>query len=331
MARSKKYKIGELAQLSGVPVKTVRYYSDLGVLPPSEVSETGHRWYTDLDHARLEAIRSLREVGVGLETIAQVMQHEDSIAEALRLQLRTLELEMNQLQRRKVILQGALKRNDHLGYLRGARTLAALNARERQDFLNQQLEQMLQGVPADPAWIQNVWKGPLLQLPEHFSDQQFESWLELAELMLDENFIARFQKVGQEFWGSFTNAASRERYMQVSQQADGLIRETLQQGVVPDSAAGQQVIQQVLVLQAGTEAPEVLQQLAQGQLQQIERHTDARALRFWELVEELHGRPAKGPSRSQQVMALHEWRVQALLTFLDGVARKSLTVGQGDV
>ncbi|GEM44459.1 MerR family transcriptional regulator [Deinococcus cellulosilyticus] len=304
----RRYKIGELAQLSGVPVKTVRYYSDLGVLPPSGVSETGHRWYTDGDHARLEAIRSLRDVGVGLETIQKLMQQEDAISEALRLHMETLELEMAQLQRRRALLAAALKRNDHLGYLRGARTLAALNARERQQFVGQQIDRMLQDVPADPVWVRNLWKGPIMQVPEDLSEEQFEAWLELADLMLDDTFIARSQQMGQEFWSQFPDARSRERFMAVQQQTEQMMADAVKRQVLPDSEEGQKCIQQVLSMFAGTKERSVLQHLALQQLEMIARHTEPRALHFWQLVEKVHGQTG----RSAQVMAVHEWKVKAL-------------------
>lgn len=308
MHTGRRYRIGELAQLSGVPIKTVRYYSDLGVLPPSGVSETGHRWYTDGDHARLEAIRSLRDVGVGLEAIQKLMQQEDAIAEVLKLQLQTLEMEMAQLQRRRALLNAALKRNDHLGYLRGVRTLAALNARERQQFLGRQIDQMLEGVPADPDWIQNLWRGPLLQIPEELSEAQFTAWLELADLVLDEGFIQRSQQMGQEFWSQFPDAQSRDLYMQQSREADSWISQAMQEGLSPESPEGQRLMNKVLAVFVGSDDVQQLKAMARQQLEMIERHTDPRSLRFWQLVEKVHG----SSGRSAQVQAVHEWRVQAL-------------------
>src|ERR671918_138729 len=45
------YRIGELARLTGVPVKTIRYYSDLGLLPPAAVRGSGYRLYAERDRA----------------------------------------------------------------------------------------------------------------------------------------------------------------------------------------------------------------------------------------------------------------------------------------
>ena len=55
------FSIGRLAALTGLPVKTIRFYSDAGLLPPSGRTEAGHRRYTATDVARLQLVRTLRE------------------------------------------------------------------------------------------------------------------------------------------------------------------------------------------------------------------------------------------------------------------------------
>lgn len=305
-----RYRIGELARMGGVSIKTVRYYSDLGLLPPAEVTETGHRLYTDQDRGRLEIIRCLREVGLGLEAIQQVMQQEDSIAAALQLQLQAIELEMAQLQRKKTVLGAALRRNNPLDHLRVTRTLASLKARERQQMLDQQVERLFQGVPADPHWMQSLWRGPVMQLPEELSDLQFEAWMELADLLLDEDFILKFQVVGQEFWSQFPDEASRVKFVQAKQHHDQWIQQVMQKGVLPDSPEGQQAMLEALQILS----PETTDfaALAAHQLEGFERHTDPRAERFWRLLEGIQNLP----SRSTEIMQVHHWQVQALQTLV---------------
>lgn len=318
MTQPTRYKIGELARLSGVSVKTLRFYADQGVLPPSEVTESGHRWYTDLDHARLEAVRSLRDVGVGLDTIKQLMQHEDSMAEALKLQLETVELELSQLQRRRAVLSAALRRGDALTYLRGARTLAALGATERNTFLSKRVGQMLQGVPADPDWLQGMWGKQLLNLPEQLSDVQFEAWLELADLLTNEDFIANSRRIGQEHWGQFLDEAHRNRFMQDSQILEKQISAAVQQGHPPQSSLAQDLIHQHLVLLAKAFGKAASVEFAKQQLDNIRRNTDPRGARFWQLLAVLHGWP-----RQNNVQPTHEWKVAALECWITAGAQGS--------
>src|SRR5262245_31174168 len=66
--------IGALAKASGVPVKTIRYYSDEGLLPPRRLTASRYRLYSPEDRARLDMIRTLRAQNVDLATIRSLLQ-----------------------------------------------------------------------------------------------------------------------------------------------------------------------------------------------------------------------------------------------------------------
>ena len=68
-----KYTTGELAKLCGVTVRTVQYYDTRGILIPSELSEGGRRLYTDDDLRRLRIICFLRDMGLPIDAIAQLL------------------------------------------------------------------------------------------------------------------------------------------------------------------------------------------------------------------------------------------------------------------
>lgn len=88
----KLYTIGEMSRRSGVPVKTIRHYSDVGLLPPSAKSDAGYRLYSEADRSRLELIRTLRAAGFGLPVIERMLLREVRPAEAVRLQLEAVDL-----------------------------------------------------------------------------------------------------------------------------------------------------------------------------------------------------------------------------------------------
>ncbi len=69
--------IGEFAKKTGVNPKTVRYYEEIGLLPPAPRTESGYRQYTDKDGERLEFIRSAKALGVALEEIKEVLAFRD--------------------------------------------------------------------------------------------------------------------------------------------------------------------------------------------------------------------------------------------------------------
>jgi DNA-binding transcriptional MerR regulator len=59
-------RIGELADATGMTVRALRHYDEVGLLTPSQRSEAGYRLYADADVQRLFRIRALRRLGLGL-------------------------------------------------------------------------------------------------------------------------------------------------------------------------------------------------------------------------------------------------------------------------
>jgi DNA-binding transcriptional MerR regulator len=67
-------KIGDFARLSHVPVKTLRYYDDLGLITPAHVDAfTGYRYYSVEQLPRFNRLLALRDLGFSLEQIARVL------------------------------------------------------------------------------------------------------------------------------------------------------------------------------------------------------------------------------------------------------------------
>ena len=64
---------GALSKQSGCNIETIRYYEKIGLLPPPNRSEGGHRRYDDLDQRRLRFILRGRELGFSIEEIRSLM------------------------------------------------------------------------------------------------------------------------------------------------------------------------------------------------------------------------------------------------------------------
>jgi DNA-binding transcriptional MerR regulator len=75
MVEKHQWKIGELAQESGLTVRTLHYYDQIGLLKPSRHTESGHRVYTPDDVMRLQQILSLKSLGFSLEEIQTCLQN----------------------------------------------------------------------------------------------------------------------------------------------------------------------------------------------------------------------------------------------------------------
>ena len=72
-----KYTTGEIAKLCGVTVRTVQYYDTRGILVPAELSEGGRRLYSEDDLKRMRIICFLRDLGLPIDSISQMLSEED--------------------------------------------------------------------------------------------------------------------------------------------------------------------------------------------------------------------------------------------------------------
>src|SRR5262245_51996832 len=73
-------KIGEFSRLSQVTVKALRHYDDIGLLKPSQIDPfTSYRYYTLDQLSRLHRIMVLKELGLSLEQIVQIMTTDLSV------------------------------------------------------------------------------------------------------------------------------------------------------------------------------------------------------------------------------------------------------------
>jgi DNA-binding transcriptional MerR regulator len=134
-ATSDLLRIGEVARLVETTPRTIRYYEEIGLLPPSGERESGrHRLYTDADVERLRELLRLKDLlGVSLEELKELAEAESARA-ALRQEWR----HGGQESRPQAILEEAIGHIDRqLGLVRGRRAQlesleAELAARRRQ-------------------------------------------------------------------------------------------------------------------------------------------------------------------------------------------------------
>ncbi|MBR3333403.1 MAG: MerR family transcriptional regulator [Clostridia bacterium] len=71
------YTTGELAKECGITVRTVQFYDQKGILIPSALTEGGRRLYSEEDLKQMKIICFLRDTGLSLDTIGQLLKEED--------------------------------------------------------------------------------------------------------------------------------------------------------------------------------------------------------------------------------------------------------------
>ena len=72
------YTIGKLSKNTGVTVRTLDYYDEIGLMKPSSKTEGGHRLYSEDDVLRLERILALKYMGFSLEQIKDILENSTS-------------------------------------------------------------------------------------------------------------------------------------------------------------------------------------------------------------------------------------------------------------
>ena len=93
------WSIQDIARLAGTTSRTLRHYDERGLLKPSRVGDNGYRYYDAAALVRLQRILLLRELGLGLPAIAEVLEGQRDPAGALRTHLTWLRREQQRLAR----------------------------------------------------------------------------------------------------------------------------------------------------------------------------------------------------------------------------------------
>lgn len=109
------FRIGEMAKLFGMNIRTLRYYDEAGLLHPVRVDpETNYRYYSVEQFEQLNTIRYLRTQGVGLEDIRAALAHRDpaGIRDLLRRQEEAVTRQLAALENAKARLAGRVKQID---------------------------------------------------------------------------------------------------------------------------------------------------------------------------------------------------------------------------
>ncbi|WP_308637432.1 MerR family transcriptional regulator [Paenibacillus silvisoli] len=105
------WKVGELSKLTGLTIRTLRFYDQIGLFSPSALTESGHRLYDESDLSRLQQILSLKELGLSLEEVKAVLTGEQfSPLEIVHLQMDRIKEQMKAQQKLLEQLQHVSKR-----------------------------------------------------------------------------------------------------------------------------------------------------------------------------------------------------------------------------
>ncbi|MEU6783244.1 MerR family transcriptional regulator [Nonomuraea angiospora] len=285
------YSIGDLARRTGLTVKTIRFYSDRGIVPPADRGPTGYRLY-DLDAVtRLELVRTLRDLGMDLPTIRRVLASEVSLpevaaahAEALAVQIRTLRL-------RRAVLTAVARRGSSPEEMDLMHKLARLSEDERRRLVDDFLAAAFDGLDTVPGFA-GVMRSMTPELPDDPSPEQVEAWVELAELAQDEDFRAAVRRTVARYAAEPPAAPPRPGPAALARDH---ARPALAAGLAPTAPEADPVVAAVVAAYARDlglpDGPALRRRL----VDRLEEANDPRRDHYLELLAVINGWPAPEP------------------------------------
>ncbi|MFE9451262.1 MerR family transcriptional regulator [Streptomyces sp. NPDC006739] len=196
--------IGELARATGLTVRTIRYWSDEDVLTPVTRSAGGYRLYDAACVARLELVRTLRELGLGLQDVRRVVAGERTVAEVAAAHVAALDAQIRSLKVTRAVLSSVARRGSGAKEMTLMNKLARLSAAERQRIVEDFVAETLHGLDTVDPDIQERMRRTAVDLAENPTPEEVDAWVELAEMLQDPRFRAQMRRA-VEF-----NAADRE-------------------------------------------------------------------------------------------------------------------------
>ncbi|OEV38922.1 MerR family transcriptional regulator [Kitasatospora aureofaciens] len=306
--------MGELARRTGLTVKTVRFYSDQGIVSPADRNPAGHRRYGADAVARLDLVRTLRELGLGLPEVRQVMEREHGLPEVAAAHAAALDVRIRVLRLRQAVLRTVAARGATAEELTLVHRLARLTQDERGRLVGEFLAEVFGAGASRDGRFEGAARSLTPELPEEASAEQVEAWVELALLAEDAGFRELLRGLAAE---EAAEAAAVGAGAVPRPGLAVLVRElagpAVAGGVAPDAAEAARVGDLLLERYArlvgadGLDGPVLRARLRERLVERLRAMADPRRERYLELLAVVNGWAA--PESSAEVM---DWAVRAL-------------------
>ncbi|MDC0771483.1 MerR family transcriptional regulator [Streptomyces sp. HD] len=302
------YSIGELARRTGLAVKTIRFYSDRGIVLPADRTDAGYRRYAPDAVARLALVRTLRELGLGLDMIRRVVDQELTLGEVAAEHAAALDAQIRVLHLRRAVLTVAAEREPTPEEMELMHHLATLSAAERRRLIDGFLDAVFEGLhrgegPQHAAARRSMTP----ELPDSPTDEQVRAWVELAELSLDPDFRASVRRLAEEHAARLPDRAPTPPRPDIVAVARDLAGAAVAGGISPESPEADPVVAALTARCALTSDRPDDAEPHQWLLHRLEAASDPRRDRYLQLLALINDWPA--PERLAPVI---DWSVTAL-------------------
>jgi DNA-binding transcriptional MerR regulator len=300
------YSIGELARRTGLTVKTIRFYSDRGIVTPTDRSPAGYRLYTLDAVTRLNLVRTLRELGLDLPTIRRVVDRELSLPEVAAAHAEALAVQIRVLRSRRAVLMAVAEHGSTPQERELMHRLAQLSNDERRRLIGDFLDAAFGGLDAAPAFA-GVKRSMTPELPDNPQTEQVQAWAELADMSLDPDFRALVRQMVKDQAAEQNPSGRTGPRRDVAAVVRDHVGPVLAAGISPDSPQAGPVVAAFTAHCArllGRPDDAELRRLLTTRLQNA---SDPRRERYLQLLAVVNGWPAP-----ESLAPVSDWSMKAL-------------------
>jgi DNA-binding transcriptional MerR regulator len=306
------YSIGGLARRTGLTVKTIRFYADSGIVPPTRRSPAGHRLY-DIDAvARLDLVRTLRDLGLGLAAIRKVLDREVSLPEIAAAHAEALEVQIRTLRLRRAVLRAVATRGSTPEEMELMHKLAQLSDAERRRLISDFIDDTFGGLDANPDFVA-MMRAAMPDLPDEPTAGQVEAWVELAELCQDPDFRASVRRMAEYQAAERAGGDTTGLHHDLAEAVRGQVCQALAAGIAPASPGADPVVDALTAQYADVFGRPDDAGLRRWLLTRLEIASDPRAERYWQLLAVINGWPVP-----ESLAPVFDWFSQALRARMPG-------------
>jgi hypothetical protein len=184
-------------------------------------------------------VRTLRELGVGLDTIRRVVDQELSLSEVAAEHAAALDVQIAVLRLRRAVLTAVAEREPTPKEMELMHQLATLSEAERRSLIDDFLDTVFEGLGSHHAAAR---RSMTPELPDNPTDDQVRAWVELAELSLDPDFRASLRRLAEDHVAGLPDGIPTPPRPGVVAVARDLVRPAVTCGISPDSPQADPVV-----------------------------------------------------------------------------------------
>ncbi|PPS70125.1 MULTISPECIES: MerR family transcriptional regulator [Streptomyces] len=300
------YSIGELARRTGLTVKTIRFYSDRGIVAPTDRSPAGYRLYGIDAVARLDLVRTLRDLGVDLPTIRRVVDRELSLPEVAATHAEALAVQIRVLRLRHAVLTAVAERGLTAEETDLMHKLARLSVDERHRLIGDFLDAAFGSHDTDPAWA-GIRRSMTPEIADSPEAEQVRAWVEWAQLAAEPDFRAGVRRMAEDHAAEQTQDDTTGPRRDLGAVVRDRVGPALAAGIAPTSQQADPIVAALAAHCADVLDRPDDTELRRRLLARLESASDPRRDRYLQLLAVINGWPAPeslGPAFNWSIEAV---------------------------